>query len=742
MLRLSRKQVRTMPSDVNSLEESARQITDLRERVRELEDQLSEANSTLDAIRHFEVDAFVIDDGRQSQVLKLDTARLWDIVDAVPVLIAYLDHNYRYRFVNHMYESWFGMRREEILGKRVADLLGESGFEKRREHFDQCLAGQQVSFEAWAWKGDEKRHTSVRYIPDLGSDGTAQGVFVLVTDTTAEKRAQTEREQLLLQEREAARRLRELADTSIKIAATQNVESVLQLVAEVARQLVGAHAAIATLVIDYGWDRATTMVSLSDKYAAFRHDSLNLRGARIYDLVCRENQAVRFSVEELAQHPAWRGVQDSQAHTQPLRGWLAAPLVSRDGRNLGLIQLTDKFEFEFTDADEAIIVQLAQMASGVIESARLYDQLRDNDRRKDEFLAMLAHELRNPLVPIRSGLDLLSRGQSTTDLVDLMRNQVHHMVRLVDDLLDVSRIMRGKVELRKEQLELNAIVRRAIESMKPLTSEHNHTLIEQLPSEPVWFYADSVRMTQVFVNLLTNAAKYTNPGGRIELTSAVDPEWVQLTVADNGIGISPQLLPRVFDLFAQADQTLARTPGGLGIGLTLVRSLVELHGGTVTAQSPGLGQGSTFTVRLPRAVPASSQTKSPKSTPAIADLRVLVVDDNVAGVKIMGLLLKQLGAEFVESACSGEQAIEVARKFHPEVVLLDIGLPQMDGYEVARRLRKMPELAPLVLVALTGYGSEEDRRRAVEAGFDAHLVKPPSVEDLLQLLSSARRRQS
>jgi len=366
-------------------------------------------------------------------------------------------------------------------------------------------------------------------------------------------------------------------------------------------------------------------------------------------------------------------------------------------------------------------------------------ELAEADRRKDEFLAMLAHELRNPLAPIRSTLEVLRlhkiedpRLQKAYATID---RQVGHLARLVDDLLDVSRITRGKIRLYKEVVELGTVVGHAVEMVRPHVEARNHELMVSLPVRPVRLEADETRLTQVLFNLLENAAKYTEPGGRIWLTAEPEDGHVVVRVRDTGMGMAAELVPKVFDIFAQGERTLDRSQGGLGIGLTLVRGLVEMHGASVQAISPGPGQGSEFVVRLPvmpgsppdRPVPAEVRV------PGARAARILVVDDTADVAESLAMLLESLGHE-VRLACDGAQALEAARSWRPEAVLLDIGLPGMDGYEVARRLRREPGLGPLLLVAVSGYGQDEDRRRSHEAGFDHHLVKPVSQVVLQRLL--------
>ena len=375
----------------------------------------------------------------------------------------------------------------------------------------------------------------------------------------------------------------------------------------------------------------------------------------------------------------------------------------------------------------------------------LEDALREADRRKDEFLAVLAHELRNPLAPIRNSLHimrLLVRNDPTADsAAEMMERQVHHMVRLVDDLMEVSRITRGSIELRKERIDLAGIVRSAVETSRPLIDGARHQLLIAVPTEPLTLEGDPVRLTQVIANLLNNAAKYTDAGGQIRLTIRREGDDVSISIQDTGVGIAADMLPRVFDPFVQGALSTIHAQGGLGIGLTLVKRLVELHGGTVEVRSEGGGKGSEFVVRLPLAerAPATDVIeRAGRASPALSSQRVLVVDDNRDAAESMRLLLEMLGAQ-VRVAYSGTEALDMLGTWQPAVVLLDIGMPGMDGHEVARRIRGQPELHDVTLIALTGWGQAEERRRSELSGFDYHLIKPADVRTLQTLLVSADR---
>jgi PAS domain S-box-containing protein len=368
--------------------------------------------------------------------------------------------------------------------------------------------------------------------------------------------------------------------------------------------------------------------------------------------------------------------------------------------------------------------------------------LQEADRLKNEFLAMLGHELRNPLVPIRNAAYVSGRLESTDKTLkwahELIERQVQHLSRMVDDLLDLTRILSTKIQLKRDRLDLANIVAHALETARLLAEERHQSLEVTLPQRTMWIEGDAARLTQVLVNLLRNAVKYTDPGGRIELTARVsnsaEPAGVELTVRDNGMGIAPDLLPRIFDLFSQDQRALDRAQGGLGIGLALVRGITELHGGRVTASSDGPGLGSCFTLWLPlQKAPATSAAAARAQRPPVTPVRVLLVDDDPLVLESTAFVLKLDGHE-VATAASGAEALSRLAVFQPQVVLLDIGLPGMNGYETARRIRALPQGKKLELVALSGYGQEDDIQRSLAAGFNQHLVKPAALEVLAGVL--------
>jgi signal transduction histidine kinase/DNA-binding response OmpR family regulator len=464
------------------------------------------------------------------------------------------------------------------------------------------------------------------------------------------------------------------------------------------------------------------------------------------------------------------------SQTNPAReqsATLVLPLPAR-GRMVGALTLVlNQPNRRFGTAEIAMAEAMASRAAIALDNALLYGDVQRADRQKNEFLSMLAHELRNPLAPIRNAVHILRlRGQDQPELQwsrDVVERQVAQLVRLVDDLLDVSRITQGKIRLQMEPVQVQAVVTQALETSRPLVDERRHQLSVSVPPEPLWVFGDSIRLAQVLTNLLNNAAKYTDEGGRIELAvtarpvaedrgakieerrsdiefqpSILDPrpsllnaQDVEIRVRDSGIGIPAAMLSSIFDLFTQVDRALDRSQGGLGIGLTLVRHLVQMHDGRVRAYSRGPGQGSEFVLQLP-AIPAPVAPPTNGAVPPTAGGapgRILVVDDNRDAAISLAILLRLEGYE-VRVVHDGPAALELVHSFLPHVVLLDIGLPEMDGYEVARRLRQDPAMAGTMLVAITGYSQESNRERSREAGFDHYLVKPVDPQVLSGLLST------
>jgi len=429
---------------------------------------------------------------------------------------------------------------------------------------------------------------------------------------------------------------------------------------------------------------------------------------------------------------------------RPPSSLAVVPLVAH-GHTLGFLSLAMGAPGRQFDTDTlSTATELAGRAAIALDNARLYEKIQDQDRRKDEFLAMLAHELRNPLAPISNAVHVLRASADKAKTVawagDVIGRQVQQLVRLVDDLLDVSRITRGKIDLKIESIDVARVVDAAVETSRPYVDAQAHALAVSMPVEPLRLKGDFARVAQVLANLINNAAKYTERGGRIGVTVVAEGEDVVFRVRDSGVGIPKELLSSIFEPFRQIERTLDRSQGGLGVGLTLAQRLVEMQGGTICAHSDGPDRGSEFTVRLPRDSTAGAETATPElslaqTDPPPLELRVLIVDDNRDVAHSTALLLRSAGCN-VDLAFDGEEAVRVVRVLRPDVVLLDLGLPKMDGYQVAERIRADRASGKSLIIALSGYGQDEHRLRSKRAGFDYHIVKPIEPTALTGLLAS------
>jgi PAS domain S-box-containing protein len=423
-----------------------------------------------------------------------------------------------------------------------------------------------------------------------------------------------------------------------------------------------------------------------------------------------------------------------------VRAVQSSPLMSSEGNVLGMISTHFTRPHRPAERELRLIDLLARQAADFLERKQAEKALREADRRKDEFLATLAHELRNPLAPIRNGLQIMRLAGHSREAVEqartVMERQLGHMVRLIDDLLDLSRISRGKIELRKGRVPLAAVVQQAVETSRPAIEQAGHELTVSVPPDPIYVDADVTRLSQVFSNLLNNAAKFTANGGQVWLTVERRDGEAVVSVRDNGVGIPAHMLPKVFEQFTQVDRSLERSQGGLGIGLTIVKRLVEMHGGSVEAHSDGYGKGSEFVVRLPVVLSLAGEQPPDDAGPArpSARRRILVADDNRDSATSLAMMLQVMGNE-TRTAFDGLEALDVAAAFRPDVILLDIGMPRLNGYDACRRIREQPWGKDLVLVAVTGWGQDEDRRRSQESGFNSHLVKPVEPADLEKLLA-------
>lgn len=553
-------------------------------------------------------------------------------------------------------------------------------------------------------------------------------------------------------QRRRAGQLQKLAQAALAINAARSLTALLKVVADAARDIVGAHQAI-TLFLPahgaaFGAARSESAGSFSDKYAHWRDRSLRLE-AGAHAQVVAERRAVRMTDGQLREHPDWQAV--GGPDVPPVRGVLAAPLSTGDGRSLGLIYLSDRFEADFTEDDEAILVQLAQTASIAIENT-LFAEEREANRLKDEFLATLSHELRTPLNAILGWTQLL-RGnpphhEDVAHGLEVIERNVKAQSRLIEDLLDVSRITSGKLRLNVRPIEIAVVVCGAVDSVRPAAEAKAITIELHIPQDIGQIVGDPDRLQQVIWNLLTNAIKFTPSGGRVrvDVERASDRVWVR--VSDTGKGIYPSFLPYVFDRFRQADSSTTRSHGGLGLGLTIVRRLVELHGGSVHAQSLGEGRGATFTVQLPAqsgvdvadAGPASDNGRSAafassEFLPDLSGLQVLAVDDEPDALELIRQALQRSGAA-VFLATSARDALAQFDDRPPDVLISDIGMPEADGYALIRRVRTLPpdRGGTVPAIALTAYVRDEDREKMIRAGFTSHVPKPVEAPELIRTI--------
>jgi signal transduction histidine kinase/CheY-like chemotaxis protein len=530
--------------------------------------------------------------------------------------------------------------------------------------------------------------------------------------------------------------------------AADSLDGMLRLMSDQSREILGAHQAVTIVMPDGDWRQAVHAISLSDKYAAWRSYNAQPGGSGIYGVVCESNRPLRLTQAELQAHPRWRAFGKEAGRHPPIRGLLAAPLMGHDGRNLGLMQVSDKVEGEFTAANEAILVQLAHVTSAIVENVRLYRTAQEANRLKDDFLARLSHELRTPLSAILGWARVLRSTQpdrETTDrALETIERNVRAQTKLIDGVLDISYIISGRLRLEVRPVELEPLIVDAVETIRPAAEAKAIRLDTVLDPRAGPISGDPERLQQIVWNLVSNAVRFTPTGGSVQVRLERREPVAEVVVSDTGPGIAPEFLPHVFEHFRPADSSTARHQGGLGLGLAIARHLAELHGGAIRADSPGVGRGATFTVSFPvrvtgegpaRVVPGQSEEIGASTGGVLAGVTVLVVDDEEEDAReTLRVVLDQRGAE-VRTVSGGTQAIDLLVRWTPDVLVSGIGMPGEDGYSLIRVRALAPDRGGRVpAVALTDV-KPEDRMRALAAGFQTHVPKPVDPDELALVIA-------
>ena len=621
--------------------------------------------------------------------LRESEQQLRHVADVMPALISYVGRDRRYRFVNRLYGEWFRCSSEEVVGKKIDDVLGVETMKFAGAHIDGALRGVRAHFEPEVQYPTGPRWVDAHYVPDLDASGEVVGFCVLVLDVTQRKLAED---------------------------AVRQSEARLWAILD--------HLSVGVGLVD-GEGRLVLGNATMRGYIPERIPSRD--PARIH----------RWRVDGNSVPPQGWAVERA-LRGETIRPGLEFSYLGDDGSEVWL--LSSAVPFRGVDGVVTGAIVVLQDITAQKEANRA---LQAADRRKDEFLATLAHELRNPLAAIRNAAAILKAMESSDPearwVPEVIDRQLAQMSRLLEDLLDVSRIAHDKLALRRQRVELSEIVNNAIETCGPHLDAGRHALAVALPDGPIVLHADPVRLEQVFSNLIGNAAKYTPPGGHIRVTGQRRGNEVAISVTDDGVGISPEMLPRLFEIFSQGERALERSQGGLGVGLSLVRGLLGLHGGRVEAKSEGIGKGSEFIVHLPLVVSSSPEAPSPRAgSPGSAvagKRRVLIADDARDSADSLAVILAMKGHE-THAAYDGEEAMTAAARLRPDVVILDIRMPKRNGYEACRWMREQPWGKSMVLIALSGWGTEDDRRKTEEAGFDHHLVKPVAPDVLFALIAA------
>ncbi|MBD2314903.1 MASE1 domain-containing protein [Desertifilum sp. FACHB-1129] len=692
---------------------------------------------------------FYLDLSDRKQVeraLRESEERLHLILDASALGMWYCDLPLNVLICNKTCKEHFGLPPE---GEVTIDLfyacLHPDDRETTRQGIEKAIANRTPYDAEFRTRGPDGHLRWVRAKGQIFNDPTSGRPYRfdgITIDITAAKQAEAERELLLARRSQYALQLHGLTRASMVMNASLSVESVLRSITEQARAIIGAHQAIARVTLN---GETSISCSLAERYAAWRGAEHHLE---LLHLQSDEplTQSVRMTQAELSRDPRWQTLAQQQ-YSLPMQGWLAAPLRIQGDRLIGIVQLSEKIEGEFNEEDEAIILQLAQMAAVAIENTRLYEaeqrartHAEEANRIKDEFLAVLSHELRTPLNPILGWIKLLRTRQmdevKVARALETIERNALLQAQLIEDLLDVSRILRGKINLIVSAVNLQAVVEAALDMVRLAAQAKGIEIDTQFVSPLPTISGDPNRLQQVVCNLLSNAVKFTPNGGRVSVQLWADGSFVKIQIQDNGAGINPHFLPYVFDYFRQQNSSSNRAFGGLGLGLAIVRYLVELHGGTAIAQSPGEGQGAIFTVAFPLVPPSSNdfgEAAAPvelASTPAFSSLqglRILVVDDEVDTRELLIFTLEQYGAQ-VLAVGSARVAINciASSESQFDLLLSDIGMPEMDGYQLIQQVRALPPTqgGNILAIALTAYAGQIDRQQILQAGFQAHLAKP------------------
>lgn len=648
-------------------------------------------------------------------------------MEQLPGLAWIKDDEGRYLYVNEAAERVFGVSRDRLLGQTDNEIFPPATAAQFRKNDSEALQSTEGVQVVETLRHDDGivHHSIVSKFPIAGPTDESTMIGGIAIDITDRKRAEETVTALLR--------------ISKQLNSTLSIDGLLDILAQEAISLIGAEAGVSGLLTPQGM--VCTKYFKQGEILPLEYCWPPMHGLPGWLIVNK----VPYLTNDAKSDPQ---IVQELCEQFGVRTAISTPVITAQGEVIGFFEVHNKLDGSgFTSSDQDLLLAVSRAAAVAVQNALAYrslqvaeQSLKLADRRKDEFLAVLAHELRNPLAPIRNALEIFKRADGDRTVfgsaLNAMDRQVTHIVRLVDDLLDLSRISHDKLELRCQRVDLMTIINQAIETSRPLADREQQSITLVRPNERIELDADSIRLAQVFSNLLNNACKFSAAGSEVVISAVCEGTEAVVTVQDDGVGISPENLEQVFEMFAQLGQLVDRTHGGLGIGLSLARRLVEMHGGSIRAHSSGAGHGSQFVVRLP--IPMTSQTPAQPPIPIAAAItgptRILVVDDNIDSAMTLAMLVRLNGHDAV-LAHDGLQACELAESYRPDVILLDIGLPKMNGHDVCRTIRKAPWGQEMTIIALTGWGKDEDRQLSQDAGFDGHLVKPIDHDTLMEMLA-------